>query len=348
MIIVTLLLLIEIKLKMGQCMGYSCGSCRHVINDVRNKISPHIVPLKEPTYQVALKAPNLFNYQYTTSENTVWMPGDDINVWIQQLYENKRYTKWILYNDQVNFEPHEKQSYVDLISTNNDGHCKGIIAWNNKNISWLVHSVPDFPQYFDGNDISKIHESKKTYGQSFACVMIPYDENTITKIKNQIHIMNANIFISNCYEEYREEFKKNDKHKKIQNTMNINKNIHHIAKSKKFNADLYEDYLMKEFCKNANNAHCICQTWIRGYKYPESEIVKNVNSVEWNPTVFNNIKYDLNKDHSKWCISQSSSHKWVCVGDVNRMTSQKTRGGGGFVIMDNTLHKIFDEMCIKN
>jgi len=317
---------------MGQCL--SCSFCTHA---VRQKISPY------STYNVALKAPRSFKYQHSSYNTHKWIPGDNINVWLRNLYVDKGFTKWMLYNDQVSFEPHEKQPYIDLISTRNDGHCKGIVAWNEKTISWLVHSVPDYPQVFNENYISEIPKSKIIYGQSFAHIYVPYDDALIDNIQNQLHIMHANMFISNCYDEYKEKYKK--KEREIKKTISISKNINHIAKSKKFNDDIYENYLMKEFCENNNiDDHCLCQTWIRGHKYDKSNVVKHVKNVKW---THDDTEYNLNNDHSKWCISQIDDAKWVYIGDINRMTSQKNRGGGGFIISDDKLHELFDNMCIK-
>jgi hypothetical protein len=39
--------------------------------------------------------------------------------------------------------------------------------------------------------------------------------------------------------------------------------------------------------------------------------------------------------------------KWVYVGDINRMMSQKNRDGGGIILVDDDLHKLFDKLCIK-
>jgi deoxyribonuclease II len=40
-------------------------------------------------------------------------------------------------------------------------------------------------------------------------------------------------------------------------------------------------------------------------------------------------------DHAKWGISVQSD--WVCVGDINRMISQRKRGGGTIALQNKTL-----------
>ena len=41
------------------------------------------------------------------------------------------------------------------------------------------------------------------------------------------------------------------------------------------------------------------------------------------------------KDHAKWGLGVHSD--WVCVGDINRMISQETRGGGTIAFQDDKL-----------
>ena len=40
-------------------------------------------------------------------------------------------------------------------------------------------------------------------------------------------------------------------------------------------------------------------------------------------------------DHAKWAITKD--HNWVCVGDINRMISQRKRGGGAVAFQNPTL-----------
>jgi len=48
------------------------------------------------------------------------------------------------------------------------------------------------------------------------------------------------------------------------------------------------------------------------------------------------IEFKETKDHSKWAITTTSAPNTVCVGDINRMESQRKRGGGA-VTPTNTL-----------
>lgn len=48
------------------------------------------------------------------------------------------------------------------------------------------------------------------------------------------------------------------------------------------------------------------------------------------------ISYDEHKNHSKWAISDKDTC-CVWIGDINAMTSQFHRGGGGLIIKDDQI-----------
>lgn len=75
-----------------------------------------------------------------------------------------------------------------------------------------------------------------------------------------------------------------------------------------------------------------------------------------------NTHYRTTQDHSKWAVSEETTPAkwrwtpwsqtpkqqppWVFIGDMNRMTSQHVRGGGGIMIVgDLQLWKAFHELC---
>ena len=59
---------------------------------------------------------------------------------------------------------------------------------------------------------------------------------------------------------------------------------------------------------------------------------------------FKDFQYKESQDHSKWAVSDK---EWYWVGDLNRMTSQFHRGGGGFIGTDEYIANAFRSL-IKN
>jgi deoxyribonuclease-2 len=278
----------------------------------------------------------------------------DINTWLSQLYLNSEWTNWQIYNDETGHIIDEPENIH-----HKKGHCKGIVAWNNKRISWLCHSLPNFPKFFDGKIISDIESGELIYGQSFQYIEIDYSEEMIINIIKQLHIMEANIFISNSGNSAsggRDNFI-NDcqilEQIKITNLkqnwwqggcipLKLSNTITHIAKPPYCHIDIYSDYLVKEY-----NHLWKVETWIRGHhilEEPLSEI-----SLDSSPKIiditslqFEDIKWTEKQDHSKWATTSPESHYWI--GDLNRMTSQYKRGGGGFICMDQNIASAFNKL----
>ena len=265
----------------------------------------------------------------------------DINTWLSQLYLNSEWTNWQIYNDETGhiINDHENIHH-------RKGHCKGIVAWNNKRISWLCHSLPNFPKFFDGKIISDIESGELIYGQSFQYIELDYSEEMIINIIKQLHIMEANIFIEKL--EPGSIFKHNTSFSKLNiNTISLLKltdTISHIAKPPQCHIDIYSEYLVKEY-----NHLWKVETWIRGHhilEEPLSEILltsSNNKIIDITSLQFEDIKWTEKQDHSKWATtSPSGSHYWI--GDLNRMTSQYKRGGGGFICMDQNIASAFNKL----
>lgn len=49
------------------------------------------------------------------------------------------------------------------------------------------------------------------------------------------------------------------------------------------------------------------------------------------------------QDHSKWAVSDAIG-RTACIGDINRQTSQRKRGGGTVCYNNANLWKAFDEI----
>ena len=177
--------------------------------------------------KVALKFPHGKAGIEFSEEKKCFVECVDINEWLKNIYKLETFNNWIIYNDQM--DKIRPKNHVGL------GHCKGIVAWNDNKISWLCHSVPQFPMLFDGkkNEISEIDQSELLYGQSFQYIEIQYHNDKLADIINQLYIMDATIVTEKNYLIFPKQ-----KTNTI-NTIALSDTISHIAKSPKHHIDIY-------------------------------------------------------------------------------------------------------------
>ncbi len=125
----------------------------------------------------------------------------------------------------------------------------------------------------------------------------------------------------------------------------------HFARSGKSNLDI-----MEEMISPTVGAPFVWETWrrrpvepsyCRSEKYIWEEL--NVDGVGWS----DGNKFKETQDHSKMGISiddgsmGSKFEKWNCVGDLNRMTSQNSRGGGYACFVENSLWQSFNDSFVS-
>lgn len=264
---------------------------------------------KKIKYSVAIKKPKGTEYYFYDFEKK-FKTGSNINEWIRSKF-NENYSNYLLYNDEEPEKPLEE--YCGRSKRCREGHCKGVLKWNNEKISWLIHSIPKYP--IDSNFRCDINHSELEYGQSM--IHFEVDIKYLNDILNQIYHMNANIYM--CCGIFKEEIQEIQTIK----ILKFSKNFKHISKPHNLKIDIYENCLSYSKLNKGNKRIKLeTETWIRGQEVAESEYVKNIKKLkEWKES----------SDHSKWCISDDSSYR-VYIGDLNRMTSQHNRGGGGIVI----------------
>jgi hypothetical protein len=271
--------------------------------------------------KIALKFPHGKLGIFYNPETKKFEALTDINIWIESLYKDKNWSNWMIYNDECNFEKSKKQGTTTLHVTH--GHCKGIVAWNDETISWLCHSVPNFPSEFSVNTISSIEKSELIYGQSFQYVEIPFETDKLIMIAQQLMIMDACIY----QQKIQVSFPK--KQHKTTNTIDICSGIIHIAKSPSFHIDIYSECIAERY-----RSQWSVETWIRGHHITKQcTMITDIKYIE-----YENINYKESQDHSKWAVS-SDDYYWI--GDLNRMTSQYSRGGGGFLCTDKNIALAF-------
>jgi deoxyribonuclease-2 len=288
---------------------------------------------------IILKLPHGKTCYQINEQNSSWLYYEDINNQIKKEFSGK-YDNWIIYNDEI---PNSPQIYSPIPSNyiySGTAHAKGILAWNENSIKWLIHSVPKFPKEFNGtNQFPDIDQGELEYGQSF--VFLTIDISHLNNILKQLFIMHPNIYLSNIENINNINNIKLDQYKDLWKTNNfniykINDELNHVAKSPHYHKNLYEDIVIPEF-----KGKCLTETWIRGHHCSESEQCKMVPKIKWQ----NGISYSFTRDHSKYCVSDCG---WIMIGDMNRMTSQFKRGGGGLVIKNENISKLFNGIICAN
>lgn len=247
-------------------------------------------------------------------------------------------TGWILYNDEM----------PESAKRNNDsalGHSKGVIAFDteSKTAFWLLHS---WPKCVDPGVASM---PTPIYGQTFLCLTL--DLETAGKIAEEM----ANHQEPQVYLPRTATLQANHPLYLLTKPLNPNApgdsdvldfktigglKFKVIAKNRKWGKDFWNDLVGPALGEDMD-----VETWIRGAIPPSLDS-------DGTHKIFD-VKYiDLRKlgapwawpethDHAKWGITKKSD--WICVGDINRMISQESRGGGTIAFQNPTLWKALSQ-----
>ena len=254
-------------------------------------------------------------------------------------------------------------------------------------VRWLIHSVPRFPSNPKHQKKYQFPESAKKFGQSFLCIAAKYKgtrfPHALDRISEDLFYTWAPIY----------DFKASDadftNFPKLKTVLeggargnhqpNNVEPKHHIqsfsgqsyykgqvpttfyvfSKTGGFGQDIYKDlmapYLATKVSPRPGRLRMYVETWIRETKTNprirsdcsgETEVynVLNIADLEKND-------YPETLDHSKWAITNNG---YVCIGGINRMTSQKKRGGSSVclkvkALRDQIQNSIGDNYeCCKN
>ena len=106
-----------------------------------------------------------------------------------------------------------------------------------------------------------------------------------------------------------------------------------FAKSTQWNNELYSACVAPRL-----QTTLWVESWIRGSAEPPSCPTSGYDTLDIQGLNFSGLgAWTETNDHSKWAIGQNGS--WVCMGDINRMTTQYARGGGTTCWQDKVLYK---------
>ena len=268
--------------------------------------------------------------------------------------ENGEENLWALYND----------SPPDAPSIGSYGHSKGVAVVNSDQGFWLIHSVPSFPPAPKAGDLTRPSKRNLTgqttatvrnssaplnikaryeyppsgtsNGQSFLCVSLDGDQfNTVGKqlMYNEILVYAKNIPLTvareypllwNATNQKRITLPPYDHKAVIRSLGSVE--FTSFAKGGKWQRKLYADLVGPQL-----QTDLYVQSWQNGPgKLPSictGRKIYNVKSLIFNAA---GVDYASTHDHSKWAISvaEKTSTHWVCIADINRASTQMSRGGG--------------------
>ena len=250
---------------------------------------------------------------------------------------------YLMYNDE---HPDGNVSFAD-------GHTKGVIGFDQKEGFWLVHSVPKFPPSPEGGGGYGYPSTGRMYGQSFLCVSLDtkyLDSLGVQLMFNRPFIYGRSIpaWAATRYPHF--ALAANGKHVKkapffrAAGFKSRFKSVRFIsfAKYTSFGEDLYADLVAP-----ALKTGMFVETWPNGPGRMPSNCtgsfkVENVDAVDFGRFVPDlNTTFSTKHDHAKWAAAALKPDKepYVCVGDINRMNSQRHRAGGTLCFSDKTVWK---------
>jgi deoxyribonuclease-2 len=241
-------------------------------------------------------------------------------------------TGWILYND-------EKPAGAPGPDDGNLGHTKGVIVFDTKSQAafWLLHSWPKYAAPALPGMPTPI------YGQTFLCITIDIaTAGAIAKLMSthqepQCYLPRAGTLaktdplytltqplppkpapdaaVLNCRSKAGMAFKV-------------------LAKNREWDKDFWNGFVGPTLGEDMD-----VETWIRG---PMPPVVDTDGIHKTFDVKFINLgplgahwAWPETADHAKWGITKESD--WICVGDINRMISQRKRGGGTIAFQNQKL-----------
>ncbi len=252
---------------------------------------------------------------------------------------------YIVYNDE---HPDGNTSFTA-------GHTKGVVVFGKKQGFWLIHSVPKYPSSVETGEYGYPHTGQM-YGQSFLCITLDTKQGIVDSIGEQLLVDRPYVFEQKITPSLAKmspslALAAQGKHQDVPPYYNVRMlrlsgdghKLLNFAKSTKFGKDLYAD-LVAPFFKQG----FAVETWPNGPGKMNSScshppaIVENVDSIKFKGFFYPPVAFTTRHDHSKWAVSLKKNAPWVCIGDINRMNTQKKRAGGTNCFINEGLWKAFN------
>jgi len=242
-------------------------------------------------------------------------------------------TGWILYND-------EKPGDVPGKDNGALGHTKGVLAFDagTKTGYWLLHSWPKFAE-----PKAKADPTPK-YGQTYLCLSLTLD--TLEQIaalmfdhqQPQTYLNRVDCLKDETSPLYKLAQTVNANAPGDSRTLDLKTAggmpFKVIAKNRNWNQDFWNGLVGPALEDDMD-----VDTWIRGPVPPVADTdgihkTFDIKYINLGPLGIH-MAWPETHDHAKWGITMHTD--WICVGDINRMISQRKRGGGTIAFQNQVL-----------
>ena len=236
-------------------------------------------------------------------------------------------TDYIIFND----EPAGSSSYNFSV-----GHTKGVWAWNVEQDAAIVlqHSVPLFPVGpSSAGTYRGLGGNAWMYGQHLAC--FSFSVSTLAELAQQARLTVPDIYdsrISDSAPQALQDLAQGAY--SVEPICNLTvaqttggQIVTYYAKSSQWNDELYASCIAP-----STDESLLVESWIRGSAEGPSCGSIEVLDVQ-NLSYPFGLSFTEYNDHSKWAIGRDL----VCASDINRMTTQYSRGGSAFCFHDTVL-----------
>jgi deoxyribonuclease-2 len=254
---------------------------------------------------------------------------------LDQVYGASKTEGWIMYND----EP------PSGAKDGSRAHAKGVLGLGSDAGFWLIHSTPRFPAAQSSGSFNFPYD-EHTYGQSFMCLSVDpsqYDPIANGLVTDHVHAydfslppaVNSTALTNVAYMALGD--RKVDTMQPTLTTVG-GTDFKSFFKNKRWDSDLWDDLVaptlgvdmqVETWMRPAMRSCCSCDP-----------AVVNVRQLS-----LGDFNFSETQDHSKWGVSNSGP--WVCVGDINRMTSQRQRGGGATCTQSQDLADAFRNLIVQ-
>ena len=229
------------------------------------------------------------------------------------------------------------------------GHSKGVVAaaQDGKSGLWITHSTPHWPSS-TGKAKFYYPDREITYGQTFLCISMSgtdLDSLGRQQLLTRPYVYHRSNFFASANSTIAAVFP--HLASVLAGVWNTTPGTHtqdvkvgswllpHVftvfGKNKEWDDDLWENLVAQHYSYGF-----VVESWIRGeelgpYCPPDQGFeVVDVQTLCMTEGGVQNVSWTETQDHAKWGIALggAASKFVVCIGDINRMESQRNRGGG--------------------